>query len=218
MYQKDIPLHQNDFVIKTLMKSEKSFKTSTTTAPEGWWNENFQQQPTRDEVIIYLMKLDAKIIKEEQRRKNQFNRVISGEVMCCLATISINQDYIQVPELIKEIIYLLKNTKYKWYDQPILRAEFYSDKDGKWNPHIHILNKRGLNNGVPPSVIKQALTKKLKGDKYQVYRVHACERPLTAGEDYINGVKKTIKQDNVKKDAEYRKENNIEDIYYLDEQ
>lgn len=47
MYQKDIPLHQNDFVIKTLMKSEKSFKTATSSAPDGWWNENFQYPPPR---------------------------------------------------------------------------------------------------------------------------------------------------------------------------
>lgn len=217
MYQRDIPLHQNDFVIKTLMKSEKSFSPACRTSPEGWWNQNFQHPPSRDEVITFLMKLDSKILKAEQRRKNRFNQVITGEAMCCLATLSIDQNYIQVVDLIKEIVTLLRNTKYKWYDQPILRAEFFSDKDGKWNPHIHILNKRGLNNGVPPSVIKQALTKKLKGDKYQIYRVHACERPLTSGEDYINGVKKTIKQENVKKDAEYRKENNLQDIYYLDE-
>lgn len=216
MYQKDLPLHQNDFVIATLLRSETSFKPAKRLSPEDWWNENFEKEPTRDEVIQYLMNIDAKIMKEEQRRKNQFNRIITGDTMCCLATISIDQKYVQVVDLIKEIIYVLRNSKYRWYNEPIARAEFFSD-DGKWNPHIHILNKRGLDNGVAPSVIKQALVKKFKGNKYQVYNVHATARSLTAGEDYINGVKKTTKMENVKKDKEYRESNNIDEIYYLDE-
>lgn len=218
MIKQDLPLHQNEFLIDALMKKETPTPGWPREAPQGYWNSSFSHKPTKDEVMELLMKIDAQVVKEEQRRKNQFNRVISGDIMCCLVTISINQEYDkQIVDLIKEIIYVLRHAKFKWYDQPILRAEFYSDKDGKWNPHIHILNKRGLKNGVAPSVIKQALERKLKGEKYQVYRVHACARPLTAGEDYINGVKKTAKLDNVKKDMEYRKKNNIEEIYYLDE-
>lgn len=183
--------------------------------PNERWNDVFVNKPTDYEVQIYLMKLDDKNKKNSQYQKNLYNQVIHDECMCCLATLSIDQEYLQVPQLIKEIVSVLRSTAYKWYDEPILRAEFYSGQDGKWNPHIHILNKRGLNNGVAPSVIKQALTKKLKGTKYQVYRVAAHQFPLTAGENYINGIKKQEKQENVEKDAQYRKENNIDDIYYL---
>ena len=205
---RDLPLHQNELIITCLSRPDNT---------PGKYNESFEKKPTRAEVVEWLMKLDVKVQKNEQRRKNQYNRVFTGDIMCCLATLSIDQKYLQVPDLIKDIVFELRKAKYKWYEDPILRAEFFSDKDGKWNPHIHILNKRGLTNGVAPSVIKQALTKKFKNQKFQIYNVHACARPLIAGEDYINGIKKTEKQENVKKDAEYRQQHNIQDIYELKE-
>lgn len=183
--------------------------------PNERWNDIFVKEPTDYEIQQYLMKLDGKNAKQAQYQKNLYNQIINDEVMACLGTISIDQDYKQVPKLIGDIVALLKRTSWQWEDEFVARAEFYSDVDGKWNPHIHILNKRNLAHGVPPSKIKQALEKKLKGDKYQVYRIDCCARPFTAGENYINGLKKTEKQENVEKDRQYRLENNIDEIYYL---
>ena len=183
--------------------------------PNERWNDIFVNKPTDYEIQLYLMKLDSKNAKHTQYRRNLTNQIINNEVMACLGTISIQKEYKQVPKLIKDIVALLKRTKWQWEDEFVARAEFFSGEDGQWQPHIHILNKRNLLHGVPPSKIKQALEKKLLGDKYQVYRVQCCARPFGAGENYINGLKKESKLENVEKDAQYRKEHNIDEIYYL---
>jgi len=183
--------------------------------PNERWNDIFVKKPTDYEIQQYLMKLDGKNAKQSQYQKNLQNQIINDEVMACLGTISIDKDYQQVPKLIGDIISVLRKTSWKWEDEFVARAEFFSGEDGQWNPHIHILNKRNLAHGVAPSKIKQALEKKLKGEKYQVYRVECFARPFGAGENYINGLKKEDKQENVERDRQYRLENNIDEIYYL---
>lgn len=211
MRNKELPFHQNETLIQLLL--QKGFKGQQ---PPDCYNLSFKEKPTRPQVIEYLMAMDVKNQKNDQIQKNKYDFVKTGEIMCCIATLSIDQNYKQVPKLIGEIISELRRAKYKWYCRPIATCEFFSGENGKYNPHIHIINKRDINNGVAPSVIKQALTKKFKNAKYQVYNVDARAIPITAGENYIMGCKKEIKLDNCKKDKDYRESNYLKEFYDLE--
>jgi hypothetical protein len=208
-YSLDDPLHKREGLID-LLATRQSNK-------DGWFNPCFENEPTNTDIMIMLMKIDANCERNKQRIDNQYNQVKNGGDMCCLATLSLDQKISvnSVLQSITDIIETLQTTQYKWYCDPILRAEFFTGKENKWNPHIHILNRRSIENGVAPSVIKQALKKKLKDEKYNIYRFDAQPRPLEAGEQYISGIKRDTKQENVKKDEEFRKNHGISDIIYL---
>ena len=204
-------LHKNEGLVKILTTAQPS-------RDNDWFNACFEKEPTPEDVMIMLMKIDANCERILNKRNNEYDRVKNGGDMCCLATLSISQDSTpqQVISVIDDVVETLQTTKFKWYSDPIVRAEFYSGKADKWNPHIHFFNRRTVENGVAPSVIKQALKKKFSDfDKYRIYRFDARPKPLVAGELYVNGIKNTDKQQNIKKDEEFRKKHDISEIYYI---
>lgn len=177
------------------------------------YNEWFAEKPTLEDVREYVMKQRLKCDlaekhKKEQEQKAKLDLKEEGQ----LITLSINQEYKQVPSLFRDIIQKIKDANYGFLYDSYAALEV-TGKDDKWNPHIHIVTKKVKRNGQ----VAQVLRRKFQNDKFQIYNVDVKALPWKIGVDYVNAGKVYYKLEATAKDKEYREANNLEHIYYLNE-
>jgi hypothetical protein len=104
----------------------------------------------------------------------------------------------------KHAIEIIMLANYKFMIEPSYRFEYFT-KEG-WNPHIHICIEKTQSEGK----VAQALRRKFNCWE-SIYRVHVSTLNYEAHSKYINGEKTEIKEEYLKKDAEFKAKYNIKD-------
>lgn len=176
----------------------------------GWrWNEYFQEKPTDEEINDLILKqlIKCEMAKKEKRKKR--NEIIYGSNKNNgqLITLCIDKEYIQVPKLATEIISVIRSTDYQCISDSKAVIELYGENG--WNPHIHIVTKKLKQNGQ----LAQLFRRKFVKQKYQCYRVDVKDMPYESALAYVMGEKESDKIEMLEKDMEYRKKNNLQDVY-----
>jgi len=161
--------------------------------------------------ILWITNWLTRIKENEIHRENMFKeelKALKPEIVKCqLITISIDKHLSENDAVIKQydIIQRIKDANYK--DLQSVRYTFeYFSKTG-FNPHIHIVCDKIKSNGQ----IAQLIRRKLKKVP-EVYNIDVLALDFESADNYIRGLKKDDKMDDVDKDIEFRKDRNIDDI------
>jgi len=143
-------------------------------------------------------------------------RINKGVADSQLFTISFDQQLEAKPvvaamdKIMEEII----SANYVWMKDAVYCYEFYSGRDNKWNPHVHIaVNSVGLS----PSKMVANIKCKIKAKKLEnvIYNVN-CTVAKAAGSrhlDYVRGSKTESKDKNIQLDNTVRKDLKIKEYY-----
>lgn len=201
------------------------------------WNAFFEKKPSTAQLIDWLDINEIKCDNNTILRKQRLTRKKHGSLECYLITLSFDKcgkmlnggfgngelvyDNIRIRENMMKALDTFRNVEYKWSIDPIAVCEF-NTKTG-FNPHIHIVCKKNYESSMKCSGIQQACQRKFqkeyKGRKnkvnYEIYNVNVRQLPVTAGEDYVNGLKQDNKQEYLDKDKRYREEFGYDNLYYL---
>lgn len=145
-------------------------------------------------------------------------RINKGVADSQLFTISFDQQLEAKPvvaamdKIMEEII----SANYVWMKNAVYCYEFYSGRDSKWNPHVHIaVNSVGL----APSKMVANIKCKIKAKKLEnvIYNVN-CTVAKSSGSrhlDYVRGSKTESKDKNIQLDNSVRKDLKIKEYYEI---
>ncbi len=133
-----------------------------------------------------------------------------------LFTISFDQQLDAKPvvaamdKIMEEII----SANYVWMKDAVYCYEFYSGRDNKWNPHVHIAVSSV---GLAPSKMVANIKCKIKAKKLEnvIYNVN-CTVAKASGSrhlDYVRGSKTESKDKNIQLDNTVRKDLKIKEYY-----
>ncbi len=193
------------------------------------WNTKFKDKPTMKEADEWMM--EHWIVKNERaktrrvERQNAMMKKIAPEfVKAMLITMSIDQkiprieiNKIYCEKIITELVKISLFKEYEYLTGRAVRFEFWTEgKDGKphWNPHLHInvetIKKKGK--------IAQPLDRKfVKSKKWKIYSVDVTQNNAETLQNYVdNGEKQENKMDYVAMDNEYKRQNNIDEVYIIE--
>ncbi len=145
-------------------------------------------------------------------------RINKGNPDSQLFTISFDQKMEPKPvvESMDKLMEELVAANYAWLKDGVYCYEFYSGRENKWNPHIHIaVNSIGL----APSKMTGNIRCKIKAKKLEdtIYNVN-CTVAKKAGSrhlDYVRGDKTDSKDQNIQKDNKLRKDLKIKEYYEI---
>lgn len=183
------------------------------------WNNiaiEFMPQWNEEERTAFADKCVSNTLYENQSRENRGKEMHKRLKKACpehckslLITLSIDKNLTPTDAVVKqfEVIDKLQKANYKYFSSVAHRFEYFS-KSG-WNPHIHICTDK---NNTPGQVAQSLRRKLLKG--MSVYNIDVAEIGYQQVQKYINGDKADDKMVYVAKDAKFRSENDIEDIYF----
>lgn len=191
----------------------------------GDYNEFFKIKPTAAEIQQWMDEFEIKGYLAKQHNEERRKLLMSGKSSHSqLITINISQDYKQPIKAQWDIINALRDANYKWMSPDAVATFEYYGKDGKWNPHIHIVITRTTKR----STIEQQLTRKffmnhktkerVKKWAYCIYKnVDVADRDKSRVMDYVNGIKAEEKMEGVNKDREYREKNGVPHLIKIKE-
>lgn len=208
--------------------------------PNGW-NMFFDNKPTDAQIIDWLDINEIKCDNNSILRKQRLARKKHGELECYLITFSFDKclepnkenvknltlndihNHSRIKQNMMKLLDTFRNTNYKWCNDPVAVCEF-NTKTG-FNPHIHIVCKKNYESSMKCSGIQQGLRRKFKPEhikysskskcNYEIYNVNVIKIPVSAGEDYVNGLKQDNKQEYLDKDKLYREEFGYDHLYSL---
>jgi len=196
---------------------------------DGWWNTKFEDKPTlkqADEWMTehWVAKNERAKTRRAERQNAMMKKIAPELVKATLITMSIDQ---QVPrieinklyceKIITELVKISLFKEYEYLTGRAVRFEFWTEgKDGKphWNPHLHINVETIKTKGK----IAQPLDRKfVKNPKWKIYNVDATQRDIETLHNYVEqGDKQENKMDYVAMDNEYKRQNNIEEVYIIE--
>lgn len=146
--------------------------------------------------------------QNEEKAIRQVVRSAQGDTAPTqLITISINKDCDAVSSQ-KAVIDVIRQAKYSCLDNVSYSFEYYSSNG--WNPHIHIKTDKSKADSQVAQLFRRKLDK-----KNNVYYINVSSKTEEIHSAYIMGNKKAEKSDDCKKDEEYRKIHNLQDIYIM---
>lgn len=195
---------------------------------DGRWNSIFETEPTRREVeewvnYVWNIKNEQSKKAKDERRRGQMKKHAPELIKGMLITMSIDQrvprkeiNKIYCEKIITELSKISLFKEYEYLAGRTLRFEFWTEgEDGKphWNPHLHINAETTKTKGK----IAQPLDRKfVKNPKWHIRNVNATPRDAQRLEKYVeDGDKASNKIDYVEMDNEYKRQNNIEEVYII---
>lgn len=149
-------------------------------------------------------------VQESENRIRKLVRHAQGSsAPTALITISVDQELTHAETIARQhkIIQRILSAQYKWFIEASYCYEYYSSNQ-KWNPHIHIK----LDKITSASVMAQQLRRKLKDLTHYINVSIKTEEIHNA---YISGIKTEAKTINHEMDENFRKSNNIQNIYLV---
>lgn len=186
----------------------------------GRWNTKFEAKPTMleaEEWVHRVWTIGGIVAKRKKaERLAKLTKEIAPEmVKSKLITFMIDQQKTITKQYCEALVDELRLTSqyesYKYLRGSTVRFEFYTKGD-KFNPHLHFNCETSMKNGQ----IAQLLKRKFVKDKWNIYRINAVERTADITENYIIDANKTSeKMPSVEKDNEFKKANNIEEVYII---
>ncbi len=200
---------------------------------EGW-SHKFKDKPTMEQGDEWMM--EHWIVKNERakarrvERQNAMMKKIAPElVKGMLITMSIDQ---QVPrieinklyceKIITELVKISLFKEYEYLTGRAVRFEFWTEgKDGKphWNPHLHINVETIKQKGKIAQPLERKFVKDSNGKarKWKIWCVDATPNDAETLHNYVDqGEKQENKMDYVAMDNEYKRQNNIDEVYILE--
>jgi len=200
---------------------------------DGRWNSIFETEPTKREVeewvnyVWHVKHEQSKKAKDERRRaamKKHAPELVKG----MLITMSIDQrlprkeiNKVYCEKIITELSKISLFKEYEYLVGRALRFEFWTEgEDGKphWNPHFHINVETTKQKGKIAQPLERKFVKDSNGKlrKWNIWCVDATPREADRLEKYVvDGDKANNKIDYVAMDNEYKRQNNIEEIYII---
>ena len=184
------------------------------------WEEKAQKMfddPTipYDNYEEFMMYLDIEAKRAEKIRAQKFeNRVLGIDRQTLLITISVDNSMNEIStiEEMDKVIELLKQSNFKWLVNGAYTYEFYSGRESKWNPHIHICSDKI---GISASQVRQAIDRSPCRKKTKTYNTNVVVGKDDQHTRYVMGDKKESKEENTMKDEQLRKNYKIKSYYKL---
>lgn len=192
------------------------------------WSHKFDNKPTMEQGDEWMM--EHWIAKNERaktrraERQNAMMKKIAPElVKGMLITMSIDQQIPRIEinkvyceKIIAELVKISLFKEYEYLTGRAVRFEFWTKgEDGKphWNPHLHINVETIKTKGK----IAQPLERKFKKPKWKIWCVDATPRDIETLHNYVEqGDKTENKMDYVAMDNEYKRQNDIEEVYIIE--
>ena len=209
-----------DFLIKHMGEEESGRE-------DGRWNSTFETKPTTREVTdwvnyVWNIKNEQSKKAKEERNREQMKAHAPELVKGMLITMSIDQrlprkeiNKIYCEKILTEMSKIALCKTYDYLAGRALRFEFWTEgKDGKphWNPHLHINVETVTTKGK----IAQPLHRKFAKPIWKIYNVEVTHGTAQRLQMYVeDGDKADNKIDYVEMDNEYKRQNNIEEVYII---
>jgi hypothetical protein len=201
---------------------------------EDRWNTKFEDKPTlkqADEWMTehWVAKNERAKTRRAERQNAMMKKIAPELVKGMLITMSIDQQIPRIEinklyceKIITELVKISLFKEYEYLTGRAVRFEFWTEgKDGKphWNPHLHINVETIKTKGKIGQPLYRKFVKDTDGKdrKWNIYSVDAEPRDAKTLENYVdNGEKAENKMDYVAMDNEYKRQNDIEEVYIIE--
>lgn len=169
-----------------------------------------------DEFLQYVDYMAANAVAVNKAKL--ITRINGGKKDSQLFTLSFDQK-LDAKGVVAHMDLIMENiiqANYAWMHEAAYCYEFYSGRENKWNPHIHIAV---TSTGLAPSKMVANLKLKLKKCKMEelCYNIN-CTQAKGAGSrhaDYVRGLKTDSKSPNIEKDNKVRMDLKLEPFYIV---